>query len=210
MKFVFTQNGDSSTDNGNTPMPNPGGSTGGGSSTTTPVTSTPAPTTKQEQIVVDVNGTNGTNLTKTPITRTTETNGTIKDLVKMTQAIAKESVEKAKQLNMNTARIVIPDTKDAVSETRIELPKAAVKELNDGSLKLEISTENVVISVPTNSIAGFDQDLYFTRCTFEKGIRAQRSGRACEERAIDSTSCSEYECPRIGSSGRDRHEYAEP
>ncbi|WP_405158181.1 DUF4073 domain-containing protein [Paenibacillus sp. FSL H8-0283] len=150
----------------NTPTPNPGGNTGGGGGstapvTTTPVTSTPAPTTKQEQIVVDVNGTNGTNLTKTPITRTTETNGTIKDLVKMTEAIAKESVEKAKQLNMNTARIVIPDTKDAVSETRIELPKAAVKELNDGSLKLEISTENVVISVPTNSIAGFDQDLYF-------------------------------------------------
>ncbi|WP_458127379.1 S-layer homology domain-containing protein [Paenibacillus sp. Z3-2] len=73
----------------------------------------------------------------------------------MTEVIAKESVGKAKQLNMNTARIVIPDTKDAVSETRIELPKVAVKELNDDSLKLEISTENVVISVPTNSIAGF-------------------------------------------------------
>ncbi|WP_339787771.1 S-layer homology domain-containing protein [Paenibacillus sp. FSL R7-0313] len=185
VKFVFTQNGDSSTDNGNTPMPNPGGSTGGGSSTTTPVTSTPAPTTKQEQIVVDVNGTNGTNLTKTPITRTTETNGTIKDLVKMTQAIAKESVEKAKQLNMNTARIVIPDTKDAVSETRIELPKAAVKELNDGSLKLEISTENVVISVPTNSIAGFDQDLYFRVVPLKKeSERKEVEERAKKEQLI--------------------------
>ncbi|MEK3705399.1 S-layer homology domain-containing protein [Paenibacillus sp. FSL R7-0198] len=185
VKFVFTQNGDSSTDNGNTPMPNPGGSTGGGSSTTTPVTSTPAPTTKQEQIVVDVNGTNGTNLTKTPITRTTETNGMIKDLVKMTQAIAKESVEKAKQLNMNTARIVIPDTKDAVSETRIELPKAAVKELNDGSLKLEISTENVVISVPTNSIAGFDQDLYFRVVPLKKeSERKEVEERAKKEQLI--------------------------
>ncbi|WP_405142587.1 S-layer homology domain-containing protein [Paenibacillus sp. FSL H7-0942] len=187
VKFVFTQNGDSSTDNGNTPTPNPGGNTGGGggSSTTTPVTSTPAPTTKQEQIVVDVNGTNGTNLTKTPITRTTETNGTIKDLVKMTEAIAKESVEKAKQLNMNTARIVIPDTKDSVSETRIELPKAAVKELNDGSLKLEISTENVVISVPTNSIAGFDQDLYFRVVPLKKeSERKEVEERAKKEQLI--------------------------
>ncbi|MEK4371676.1 S-layer homology domain-containing protein [Paenibacillus sp. FSL R5-0473] len=185
VKFVFTQNGDSSTDNGNTPTPNPGGSTGGGSSTTTPVTSTPAPTTKQEQIVVDVNGTNGTNLTKTPITRTTETNGTIKDLVKMTEAIAKESVEKAKQLNMNTARIVIPDSKDSVSETRIELPKAAVKELNDGSLKLEISTENVVISVPTNSIAGFDQDLYFRVVPLKKeSERKEVEERAKKEQLI--------------------------
>lgn len=187
VKFVFTQNGDSSTDNGNTPTPNPGGNTGGGggSSTTTPVTSTPAPATKQEQIVVDVNGTNGTNLTKTPITRTTETNGTIKDLVKMTEAIAKESVEKAKQLNMNTARIVIPDTKDSVSETRIELPKAAVKELNDGSLKLEISTENVVISVPTNSIAGFDQDLYFRVVPLKKeSERKEVEERAKKEQLI--------------------------
>ncbi|WP_145150550.1 DUF4073 domain-containing protein [Paenibacillus xylanexedens] len=169
----------------NTPTPNPGGSTGGGGSTTTPVTSTPAPTTKQEQIVVDVNGANGTNLTKTPITRTTETNGTIKDLVKMTEAIAKESVEKAKQLNMNTARIVIPDTKDAVSETRIELPRAAVKELNDGSLKLEISTENVVISVPTNSIVGFDQDLYFRVVPLKKeSERIEVEERAKKEQLI--------------------------
>jgi hypothetical protein len=180
IKIVFTQNGDSNTDNGNTPTPNPGGSIGGGSSTTAP-----APTTKQEQIVVDVNGTNGTNLTKTPITRTTETNGMIKDLVKMTEAIAKESVEKAKQLNMNTARIVIPDTKDSVSETRIELPKAAVKELNDGSLKLEISTENVVISVPTNSIAGFDQDLYFRVVPLKKeSERKEVEERAKKEQLI--------------------------
>ncbi|MCP1187396.1 S-layer homology domain-containing protein [Paenibacillus sp. 1781tsa1] len=182
VKIVFTQNGDSNTDNGSTP--NPGGSNGGGS-TSTPVTSTPVPTTKQEQIVVDVNGTNGTNLTKTPITRTTETNGTIKDLVKMTEAIAKESVEKAKQLNMNTARIVIPDTKDSVSETRIEVPKAAVKELNDGSLKLEISTENVVISVPTNSIAGFDQDLYFRVVPLKKeSERKEVEERAKKEQLI--------------------------
>ncbi len=182
VKIVFTQNGDSNTDNGSTP--NPGGSNGGGS-TPTPVTSTPVPTTKQEQIVVDVNGANGTNLTKTPITRTTETNGTIKDLVKMTEAIAKESVEKAKQLNMNTARIVIPDTKDAVSETRIEVPKAAVKELNDGSLKLEISTENVMISVPTNSIAGFDQDLYFRVVPLKKeSERKEVEERAKKEQLI--------------------------
>jgi len=138
--------------------PTSGGSTGGGSSST-PVTSTPA--TKQETLKVDVNGTNGTNLVKTTITRTTDTNGKVKDLVTMSEATAKESVEKAKQLGMDTARIVIPDAKDSVSETRVELPKAAVKQLNDGGLKLEISTESAIISIPTASTAGFDQDLYF-------------------------------------------------
>ncbi|RAW16104.1 hypothetical protein DC345_11515 [Paenibacillus taichungensis] len=180
VKIVFTANGDSNNGNGST---NPGSSTGGGSSVTTPVTTTP--TTKQEQIVVDVNGANGTNLTKTPITRTTEADGTIKDLVKMSEAIAKESVEKAKQLNMNTARIVIPDAKDAVSETRIELPKAAVKQLNDGGLNLEISTENAIISVPTKSIAGFDQDLYFRVVPLKKeSERKDVEERAKKERLI--------------------------
>ncbi|PZT53784.1 S-layer homology domain-containing protein [Paenibacillus silvae] len=182
VKIVFTANGDSS--NGGS-TPNPGNNTGGGSSTSTPVTSTPAPTTKQEQIVVDVNGVDGTNLTKTPITRTTETNGTVKDLVKMTDSIAKQSVEKAKQLGTDTARIVIPDTKDAVSETRVEVPKTAVKELSDGSLKLEISTQNVAISIPTKSIAGFDQDLYFRIVPLKKeSERKEVEDRAKKEQVI--------------------------
>ncbi|WP_427179505.1 S-layer homology domain-containing protein [Paenibacillus sp. TC-CSREp1] len=183
VKIVFTANGDSSNGNGSTP--NPGNNTGGGSSTSTPVTSAPAPTTKQEQLVVDVNGVNGTNLTKTPITRTTETNGTVKDLVKMTDSIAKQSVEKAKQLGTDTARIVIPDTKDAVSETRVEIPKTAVKELSDGSLKLEISTQNVAISIPTKSIAGFDQDLYFRIVPLKKeSERKEVEDRAKKEQVI--------------------------
>ncbi|MCK6269474.1 S-layer homology domain-containing protein [Paenibacillus silvae] len=182
VKIVFTANGDSS--NGGS-TPNPGNNTGGGSSTSTPVTSTPAPTTKQEQIVVDVNGVDGTNLTKTPITRTTETNGTVKDLVKMTDSIAKQSVEKAKQLGTDTARIVIPDVKDAVSETRVEVPKTAVKELSDGSLKLEISTQNVAISIPTKSIAGFDQDLYFRIVPLKKeSERKEVEDRAKKEQVI--------------------------
>ncbi|PYE48894.1 S-layer family protein, partial [Paenibacillus barcinonensis] len=162
-----------------TPGSSTGSGSGGGGS------STPVATTKQEQIVVDVNGVNGTNLTKTPITRTTETNGVVKDLVKMTDTIAKQSVEKAKQLGTDTARIVIPDTKDAVSETRIEVPKTAVKELSDGSLKLEISTANAVISVPTKSIAGFDQDLYFRIVPLKKDSeRNEVEERAKKEQVI--------------------------
>ena len=161
--------------------PSSGGSGGGSSST--PVTSTPA--TNKETLTVDVNGTNGTNLVKTTITRTTETNGKVKDLVTMSEATAKESVEKAKQLGMDTARIIIPDAKDSVSETRVELPKAAVKQLNDGGLKLEISTENAIISIPTASTAGFDQDLYFRIVPMkQESERKQVEERAKQERLI--------------------------
>ncbi|PYY29147.1 DUF4073 domain-containing protein [Paenibacillus illinoisensis] len=161
--------------------PSSGGSGGGSSST--PVTSTPA--TNKETLTVDVNGTNGTNLVKTTITRTTETNGKVKDLVTMSEATAKESVEKAKQLGMDTARIVIPDAKDSVSETRVELPKAAVKQLNDGGLKLEISTANAIISIPTASTAGFDQDLYFRIVPMkQESERKQVEERAKQEQLI--------------------------
>ena len=79
-----------------------------------------------------VDGANGTNLTKTPITRTTEPDGTVKDHVSMSESIAIDTVEKAKQQGVDTARIVIPDTNDKVSEVKVEIPKSALKQLNDG------------------------------------------------------------------------------
>ncbi|MEW4431314.1 S-layer homology domain-containing protein [Paenibacillus pabuli] len=182
VKLVFTTNGDSSNGNDSTPNPPSSGGSGGGSSST-PVTSTPA--TNKETLTVDVNGTNGTNLVKITITRTTETNGKVKDLVTMSETTAKESVEKAKQLGMDTARIVIPDAKDSVSETRVELPKAAIKQLNDGGLKLEISTESAIISIPTASTAGFDQDLYFRIVPMkQESERKQVEERAKQEQLI--------------------------
>lgn len=132
-----------------------GGGGGGGSTPTTPT----QPTT--QQIVVDVKGTNGNDLSKTPIERTKETNGVVKDKVVMPDTIAKETVEKAKEQKIETARLVIPDVKDEVAETRVEVPKTAVTELNSGKLNLEIKTENVVITIPTKSLETFKDDLYF-------------------------------------------------
>jgi hypothetical protein len=76
-----------------------------GEATTVTFTKNPAPPSNNEElvppsnteeIVVDVDGTNGTNLTKTPITRTTEPDGKVKDHVSMSESIAKDTVEKAK------------------------------------------------------------------------------------------------------------------
>ena len=85
-----------------------------GEATTVTFTKNPAPPSNNEEsvppsnseeIVVDVDGANGTNLTKTPITRTTEPNGTVKDHVSMSESIAIDTVEKAKQQGVDTARI---------------------------------------------------------------------------------------------------------
>lgn len=148
--LTFTQNTD--------PVP-PSSGGSGGSTPSTPSTTTPSSNT--ENIVVDVNGGDGTKLAQTPITRTTDSKGVVKDHVSMSESIAKDTVEKAKQLGLDKARIVIPDTKDKVSEIVVEVPKAALQQLNNGKLNLEIATDNGVISIPTTSIVDFNQDLYF-------------------------------------------------
>ncbi|WP_158212485.1 cadherin-like beta sandwich domain-containing protein [Lysinibacillus odysseyi] len=137
-------------------------SSGGNGSTPAPQpdpTPTPQPTT--EQIVVDVDGNNGSHLTKTPITRTTEPNGTVKDKVAMTDSIAKETVQKAKEQGVDTASIIIPDKEDKVAEVLVEVPQSALDELNNGKLKLEIVTRNAVVSIPTKSLNNFEGNLYF-------------------------------------------------
>ncbi|WP_324729661.1 InlB B-repeat-containing protein [Lysinibacillus fusiformis] len=117
------------------------------------------PTTNTERIVVEVEGEGGINLSKTPITRTTMPDGVIKDHVSMSEDIAKETIEKAKQLRNDIARIIIPDTNDKVSEIVIEIPKSSIVQLSSGNIKLEMATANVVISIA--NLSNFYDDLYF-------------------------------------------------
>lgn len=51
----------------------------------------------------------GAQVTQTPITRTTDQNGNVKDAVTLTPERAKETVQALTQSGQNTARIVIPD-----------------------------------------------------------------------------------------------------
>lgn len=165
-----------------TPDPvTPAPSTGGGSSYT------PAPTTKQEQIVINVNGLNGTHLVQIPITRTTQTNGKISDLVTFNEALTKAALDKAKQLGQTTARILIPDAKDAVSETRIELPRTVVKQWANGGINLEISTPNALITIPAQVFTGYDQDLYFRIVPIKQDSeRKSVEARAANDKLITS------------------------
>ncbi|MFJ7650125.1 InlB B-repeat-containing protein, partial [Lysinibacillus sp. NPDC097279] len=119
------------------------------------------PSTNTEHIVVDVDGENGVNLTKTPIIRTTMPDGVIKDHVSMSEDIAKETIEKAKQLGNDTARIIIPDANDKVSEVVVDIPKSSLAQIHAGKIQLEIATMNAIISIPNVSMWNFSNDLYF-------------------------------------------------
>ncbi|MFI2132510.1 InlB B-repeat-containing protein [Lysinibacillus fusiformis] len=138
------------------------------------------PTTNTERIVVEVEGEDGINLSKTPITRTTMPDGVIKDHVSMSEDIAKETIEKAKQLRNDIARIIIPDTNDKVSEIVIEIPKSSIAQLSSGNIKLEMATANVVISIP--NLLNFYDDLYFRLVP----IKSSELQHRVEERIVEA------------------------
>lgn len=149
---------------------------GGGSSN-------PSPTV--ENITGNIDGGHGTNIAQIPITRITETNGTVKDIVTMSDNIAKDVVEKIKGQGIDIVRIVIPDATDKVSETRVNIPKTALSTINNGKVNLEISTENAVISIPTTSLENVNDDLYFRVVPMKtESERQQVEERANSEQVV--------------------------
>lgn len=138
-----------------------------------------------EEIVVDVKAGAGETIAQTKIIRTTEPNGRIKDNVTFTPDRAQQVVNQLKNKEDKTARIVIPDEKDKVSEVDVNVPRNAVNTLANGKANLEIYTDNVRILIPYESFNGFDQDLYFRLVPMKKDEeRREVEDRAKQEEQV--------------------------
>ena len=139
----------------------PGNNNPGTPSTGTPSTGTPstgAQTAGTEQITVDVKQGNTNSIaSQITIERTTKENGEKSDKVTYQSDKAAETVQKLKAEGKDTARIVIPDEKDEVSETRVNVPVASLETLADGGIGLQIDTEEAKISLPKESVKGVSQ-----------------------------------------------------
>ncbi|MFJ8520684.1 S-layer homology domain-containing protein, partial [Lysinibacillus xylanilyticus] len=159
--------------------------TGGGGGTWTPAptptqpTTNPGTTTTKIQVALEVDGDNPLEKTTVEIERTKHANGEITDFVALTEANAKEAVEKAKQIGNNIARIVIPDVNDEVDKVTVEIPKRSLKLLRENGLSLEIATENGLIAIPLSSMNGVDDNFYFRLVPVKK----ESERKAIEERA---------------------------
>lgn len=127
---------------------------GGGSSTSTdPVV---------EKVIVPVETGNGEQtVANTLIERTRESNGKVKDKMIFSTESAKETVKILQEMKQNTARILLPDSKDEVSEVNVIVSKEAVKELGESRIHLELASENVKIIVPETSFTDFNEELFF-------------------------------------------------
>lgn len=130
---------------------------------TTPVSSTPSGVT---QITVDVKqGNTDSTVSQITVERRTGSDGKKTDTVTYQESKAEETVKKLKEENKDTARIVIPDEKDEVAETKVNVPVKALEVLAKGGINLQIDTEEAKIDISKNTIAGISKDvegdLYF-------------------------------------------------
>ncbi|MFC5467394.1 InlB B-repeat-containing protein [Cohnella suwonensis] len=141
---------------------------------------TTAPT--KEVITVDVedgSNDNGSVVSKATIERTTDANGNKKDDVTFTNEQASKTAEQLEAAGSNTAKIVIPDPKDEVSELNVKLPEASTGTLANQGLNLEINTPNVRIVIPSASLQALGDDKYFRLVP----IKAESERQQVEERA---------------------------
>ncbi|UKS24789.1 S-layer homology domain-containing protein [Paenibacillus sp. HWE-109] len=115
-----------------------------------------------ETITVNIENTgNGGVVSTAVIHRTTGADGRKKDEISLTPGQADKLVDQLKAAGSNSAKIVIPDSKDEVSEVKVTLPKESTAKLADNKVNLEISTNHVRIVIPDGSLQGWKDDIYF-------------------------------------------------
>ncbi|MFS0781205.1 S-layer homology domain-containing protein [Bacillus sp. 1P06AnD] len=155
-----------------------GSGNGGGTSTSTPPM-TETNTTTKIKVDLDIDGANPMEKIPVEIERTKHANGQITDFVALTEANAKEAVQKAKQIGNNITRIVIPDANDEVDKVTVEVPKQSIQMLRENGLSFEISTDNAYITIPVSSMDGVNDNLHFRFLPVKK----ESERKAIEERA---------------------------
>lgn len=148
------------------------------------------PDTNTEVVTVDIQSGNDAVVSKTPIYRTTDEFGMKSDKVTLTEDVVKELLASAELQNSNTAKIIIPDTKDEISETYFSIPKDALKLLSEGNINIQLVMNNAQIILPKESLKDVKDDLYFRFVP----VKTEPEKNEVKDRALNSIkSFSEYE-----------------
>ncbi|WP_084777917.1 cadherin-like beta sandwich domain-containing protein [Saccharibacillus sacchari] len=131
---------------------------------------TPTPTPIKESVTIRVETgelNQGPLLTQIPIDRTRQ-GDSVRDVITLSEAYSAEAIAKLAESGNKTARVVVPDDQDEVTDQRFNVDKTAVQALGGAGVALELFTENVKIIVPQGSMNQFDGDLYFRLIPIKK------------------------------------------
>ncbi len=159
---------------------------------------TPTPTPEVVTIPV-TDGSSGDTVSQTTIERTTNADGSKHDGVQYTEDKAKQTVDVLKQQGKDTARVVIPDTKDEVSETKVDVPKATTSVLAGGNINLEIDTENARITLPQEAVKQVvDEDLYFRLVPIKQPQQQQEVKQRAQQEDIVRNAAGNSEISIVG------------
>ncbi|GBF75855.1 hypothetical protein PA598K_04288 [Paenibacillus sp. 598K] len=143
-----------------TPPVTPGNGNGGGGGGG--VIAAP-PATKEEVIagVVDGGAASAQGLSSFTIKRVTGDGGAKQDTITLEAAKTKDAADKAKAAGLTAIRLIVPDSKDEVSQTKITLPLGALSNLQASDLGLELNTVNARLVIGSESLAELKQELIF-------------------------------------------------
>jgi glucan-binding YG repeat protein len=147
--------------------------------------------------VTVTDGSSNNLVSQTTVERTLGNDGTKKDNINYAENKAQQTVDALKKEGNDVARILIPDVKDEVSETKVNIPTATIAVLASGNINLEIDTENARISLPKESIQDLSQksngqvngELYFRLVPIKDEIKQEEiKTRANQEQVIKNVS----------------------
>jgi hypothetical protein len=153
--------------NQNTPTPtNPTPTPANPTPAPTTPTPTPTPTPNVEHLTVNVTpGNLDKAVVQIVVQRTTDDLGKKIDVVTYQDEKAIETLQKIRENGKDTARIVIPDENDEVSETIVNITKQAMNTITAGAINLQIDTENAKIDISKGSLknvnTALNDDLFF-------------------------------------------------
>lgn len=146
-------------------------------------TSTSGSSSQDETITVNVENSGSANKTvvsTVTIIRKTDASGQKKDSVTLTAEQAAQTVDQLKALGSSSASILIPDTKDEVSELNLTLSQASTALFTKNSVALELVTNHVRMNIPGNSLQQLQNDIYFRVVP----VKDEKGRKEIEQRAI--------------------------
>lgn len=136
-----------------------GGGGGGGGGGGTPTPSTPAATLNIYQATVYGVSENSVNVVSAVGIMRGETDGYIIDSVDIDQSKAEEVIQKVLKQKQNKILIEVDETEDnKADEVNFTIKKEAVKKLSVNEIALEVTTENVRIDIPKETVQAVAED----------------------------------------------------